>query len=999
MTFTPFGGTIDLATVPNSGAGIQGIVSGWGAGDVIDFQAIGAGATLSLTTAGSNTVASVSSGGVTQTVTLAGQAPSQLIQLVSDGGTGEELAYLTPPVIVVSSGVTSTGLNVYAGSAVVSSGGTLSAAGVYSGASATIQTGGVDQNSTIYAGGFETELGSATGDLIYGTQLVSAATAIVTNETVYTGGAVDLFLAGANGTGIVDSGGQINISGRATLTNATLSAGSLVLESPKATVSGTLTFAGNATLVETVTLSSVSGGIYFGDEAEIVGFAGGDAIDLASTTQAALAGNAALTLATGTLSGAAYTGSPISGATVTSATITFTPSSSGAPSSEVFTFAGTALSSDLVLLSDGSGGVELVVGNVVSNGNTSNGTTVDSGTFLLVSSGGTASGATVSSGGTEDVMSGGIDQGSTIQMGGTASVFGSASGDSIYGSQTVGSGGMVSGETVYAGGSINLTSGTGTGLVVSSGGSVNLGSGSTLSNTTLNTGTITVSDPTAMLTGTLSMDPGNTIVVMSDQPGGYQDLAVISGFLPVDAIDLTSTTDVGSGYNASPSQAALSFTTSGGNTVASITEGATTDSFIFAGTLIGSSLYLASDGAGGVDLLTTACYAEGTLIRTPDGETAVEALSPGDPILTASGAARPVKWIGFRHLDLTRHPAPERAQPIRIKAGAIADGVPARDLRLSPDHAVLLDGMLIPARLLRNDTTIVREAACRSVTYYHVELDSHDVLLAEGMAAESYLDTGNRTMFANAGPQIELFPAFDNDQARREAESCAPFAAEPDRVRPVWTAIAERARLFGLTAPDMPVSHDPDLCIVAAGRRIAPSARKDGRYWFALADASVPARLMSRAAVPHEMHPWVEDSRLLGVRVARLEAMAGETQVSIALDDPILAEGWWAAEADAGRIARWTDGNAALPPMGSGPVVVYVEIEGELSYPMALPRMEAKAARAGRSGQKPPATGKLHRNRGAYRDDHHRFTDPRLRGQYPKAAMGERAELARSRHG
>ena len=389
---------------------------------------------------------------------------------------------------------------------------------------------------------------------------------------------------------------------------------------------------------------------------------------------------------------------------------------------------------------------------------------------------------------------------------------------------------------------------------------------------------------------------------------------------------------------------ALSITTSAGNTVASITEGATTDSFIFAGTLIGSTLYLAADGAGGVELLTTACYAEGTLIRTPNGEVPVEALVAGDPVLTARGAVRPVKWIGFRRLDLARHPAPEKAQPIRIKAGAIADGVPARDLRLSPDHAVLLDGVLIPARLLRNDTTIVRETACRSVTYYHVELDSHDVLLAEGMAAESYLDTGNRNMFANAGSAMELFPTFDNDQARREAESCAPFAADPARVKPVWTTIAERARLFGLTAPERPVADDPDLRIVAAGRQIKPIKRRGRRFWFVLPDAGVPARLVSQVAVPHEMQPWIEDSRQLGVRVTRLELTAGDEQVSIALDDPRLVEGWWAAEADAGRIARWTDGNAALPPAEAGPAVLYVEIDCGLLYPMAATQTVAQAA-------------------------------------------------------
>lgn len=770
-TFTTFGGTIRLAAIASAGAGIQGVVSGWGAGDVIDFQAISSGATLALSTSAGNTVATVTSGGVTQQVTFAGLAPSQSVQLVSDGFTGEELTFLSPPLVVVSSGVISTGLNIYAGTVTVSSGGTLSGAGVYAGGSATIQTGGVDQGSTIYAGGFETELGSATGDLVYGTQLVSAAAAIVSNETVYAGGAVDLFLAGANGTGIVDSGGQINISGRGTLTNATLLSGaSLSLQSPKATISGTLTFSGAATLIETATLSSVSAGIYFGDEAEIIGFGGGDAIDLTSATQAA-AGNAALTLTTGTLSGAAYAGSPISGATVTSATITFTPATTGAPSSEVFTFAGTSLASQLVLSPDGSGGVELVVGSGVASGSSSTGASVGSGTVLVVSSGGTASGAIVSSGGTETVVSGGIDQGATIQMGGTQVVLGSASGDLVYGSQVVSSGGIASNETVFAGGSISLTGATATGLVVSSGGSVNLGSGSTLSNTTLNTGTITLNGPTALLTGSLSLDPGNTIVVTSDQPNGYQDQAVISGFGPGDTIDLTSTTNVGSAYAASPSPSALTITTSGGNTVASITEGATTDSFIFAGTTIGTGLVLGSDGNGGAALTYLACFASGTRIQLDGREVAVEALQVGDLVETVSGVLRPVRWIGRRRINCDRHPFPHRAWPVRIAAGAFGAGLPRRDLLVSPNHALYLDGVLVPAKVLINGRNIT-QAQAGQIEYFHIELDRHDVLFAEGLAAESYLDVGDRAVFENGGAVMTLFPDMaDSDWASLMWES------------------------------------------------------------------------------------------------------------------------------------------------------------------------------------------------------------------------------------
>jgi hypothetical protein len=106
-----------------------------------------------------------------------------------------------------------------------------------------------------------------------------------------------------------------------------------------------------------------------------------------------------------------------------------------------------------------------------------------------------------------------------------------------------------------------------------------------------------------------------------------------------------------------------------------------------------------------------------------------------------------------------------------ITLGAFGPDLPRRDLFLSPDHAVYLRGVLVPIRLLINGRTIA-QVPVDKVTWYHVELSRHDVLLAEGLPAESYLDTGNRGMFENGGQPLMLHPdmAEVNDQARREAE-------------------------------------------------------------------------------------------------------------------------------------------------------------------------------------------------------------------------------------
>ncbi|MGI4978199.1 MAG: Hint domain-containing protein, partial [Janthinobacterium lividum] len=184
------------------------------------------------------------------------------------------------------------------------------------------------------------------------------------------------------------------------------------------------------------------------------------------------------------------------------------------------------------------------------------------------------------------------------------------------------------------------------------------------------------------------------------------------------------------------------------------------------------------------------CYASGTLILTDRGEVVVEALVKGDMVVTASGALRPIRWLGHRRVDCARHPDPDSVRPVRVRAHAFGPGVPRRDLVLSPEHALFLDGMLVPVRALVDGLSIVQEAWER-VTYHHVELDSHDVLLAEGLAAESYLDTGNRAQFAN-NPLVALHASFGPGTA--PAEPCAPLLVNGPRLEMLRDTLHKRAQ-------------------------------------------------------------------------------------------------------------------------------------------------------------------------------------------------------------
>jgi len=165
------------------------------------------------------------------------------------------------------------------------------------------------------------------------------------------------------------------------------------------------------------------------------------------------------------------------------------------------------------------------------------------------------------------------------------------------------------------------------------------------------------------------------------------------------------------------------------------------------------------DGSGGT-LITVdgVCFMPGTMVRTPEGEAAVETLQVGDLVMTSAGVAAPVRWIG-RQTVSTRFADPLRILPIRIRAGALADNMPVRDLKLSPAHAILVGDVLVHAGALVNGTSIVRETDVPEVfTYYHVECDGHELILAEGVPAETFVDNVERMAFDNWAEHEALYP-------------------------------------------------------------------------------------------------------------------------------------------------------------------------------------------------------------------------------------------------
>jgi hypothetical protein len=183
----------------------------------------------------------------------------------------------------------------------------------------------------------------------------------------------------------------------------------------------------------------------------------------------------------------------------------------------------------------------------------------------------------------------------------------------------------------------------------------------------------------------------------------------------------------------------------------------------------GGQITLAGVSAEGVaDAIDIACVVRGTSIRTPAGEVPVETLSIGDAVITADGQSRLVKWIGRRGYAQAFIRLNPKVAPILIGCGALGDGAPASDLLVSPEHGIYVDGALVPAKLLVNGDTIRPVPDLESVEYFHVELDTPDVLWTNGARTESYVNHGNRRMFANWTEYVERYGS--EDEAPRGAD-------------------------------------------------------------------------------------------------------------------------------------------------------------------------------------------------------------------------------------
>jgi autotransporter-associated beta strand protein len=387
---------------------------------------------------------------------------------------------------------------------------------------------------------------------------------------------------------------------------------------------------------------------------------------------------------------------------------------------------------------------------------------------------------------TDEGANGGTGAGSVVIAGNGTVVLG---GDNSY-----------TGTTTVQSGSLDITGSTAESAITVDSGATIGGKGTAGAVTAESGGTFAPGDPSTFTVASLTLESGSTF---SEEIGGTAPGTGGAGGYDQTVVENGGTISLG---DATLDISLVdSFTPSVGNTFTIISnDTGQTVTGTFAG--LAEDATFEADGtwfqidynAGANDdvtLMDVACYCSGTLIRTPCGNKRVEKLQIGDEVTTASGAARPVKWIGRRSYLGRFIMGRKDILPVCIKAGALDDNVPRRDLWISPNHAMYFaddshDGVLIEAKDPINGGSIVQAVSVEQVEYIHIELETHDVIIAEGALSETFIDDNSRGVFHNAHEYRLLYPA-----AAEVKQYCAPRLDNGYEVEAIRLCIALRAGL------------------------------------------------------------------------------------------------------------------------------------------------------------------------------------------------------------
>jgi len=314
------------------------------------------------------------------------------------------------------------------------------------------------------------------------------------------------------------------------------------------------------------------------------------------------------------------------------------------------------------------------------------------------------------------------------------------------------------------------------GVTAPAGSSETIGAGVTVAMPTLSGGALTLASG-GSITGDISFSgTGSTLVIA---PAGNGSTTVptntITGFAAGDTIELG-----GVAFVADED----SYTVATAGTV-TVDANGTFYNLLIAGAYVGEDNFSLS---GDLAITEVTCYAAGTRIRTAHGETPVEDLAIGDLLPTLHAGLQPIKWIGQRRYDGRFIAGNKRALPVCIKASALGLGVPARDLLVSPGHAICLGGGLIHAGDLVNGVSVIQLTRVEEVHYFHIELATHEVIFAENCPAESFMGEVFRAQFHNSAEYQALYPG-----EAAPAHGCLTRPQAGLRRTAMWGRVARRA--------------------------------------------------------------------------------------------------------------------------------------------------------------------------------------------------------------
>ncbi|NVN44694.1 Hint domain-containing protein [Asaia siamensis] len=461
----------------------------------------------------------------------------------------------------------------------------------------------------------------------------------------------------------------------------------------------------------------------------------------------------------------------------------------------------------------------------------------------------------------------------------------------------------ISGVTYYQSGAVSLT-----GPVFLTAANLTITSGATVDGmlqAQFGTPTITVQSGGKLLNST--MNNGYIVVqnggYMSGNYGNSADVSIASG---------------GSSVNDT------FYTTYGGNDTVTVAAGgyiegpsiSNTTLTVSAGATLVQPLNVGAGGIAVIAGVSEACFLAGSMIRTPTGEIAVEDLSIGDEILTLdprTGAtiARPVTWIGGGEIHASRVLAADLSGfPIRVLKDALGDNVPHKDMLVTAEHCLYLDGAFVPVRMLVNGRSVFYDMSETRYRYYHVETAEHSVIWADGVLTESYLDTGNSLRMDRDDTVVRL----PKKGITWQSHAAAPLMVDRSVIEPLSRRIEARAAQMGVAAKTIQpaLTTDADLHLVTAGGKvIRPARQSNGHTIFMVPSHMTKFRLVSRTSRPVDtIGAFVDDRRELGVLVGEMSVFAAQGSVQLTDHQKIeTLKGWAALENDQ---SRWTTGDAEI---------------------------------------------------------------------------------------